>query len=361
MKYLLGLLITLTCSGAYAGIGKITELQGTSVEIKRGAKTFRADKTTEIESNDTVSVGSETKITITFADSSTAKISANSKLIIDDFVYDPNKGSGKSAMRVGLGTIRMQSGNIAHNNSKNVNIKTPTATVAVRGTDFAMTVDELGRSTVVLLPTCKDDRQATLLELPGTCKCGAIDVETVAGKVSMDSPFYATYVAAQQEAPITPVRVDPQVINASGDGSLSRPQAIRVAVAEQKEKKDEQKNKLGAGDEERKAQKESNDEAKHATDNNTINKALSGELGTVQVASAEEAAANPCWPFTTCGNEKGMNWYEKVDENRGNVIHIRSGEQTDNTTYNISINDVDVQQRIVGSGTSIVTVRQWNR
>lgn len=364
MKHFLALVLLTLCTGVQANIGKITELQGTAVEIKRAGKTFKADKNTAIEADDTVSVGSGTKLTITFADESTAKISENSKLIIDDFVYDPKKGSGKSAMRVGLGTVRMQSGGIAHNNSKNVNIATPTATIAVRGTDFAMSVDELGRSTVVLLPTCPDDKEATRVELPGNCKCGAIDVDTAAGRVSMDSPFYATYVANAQETPLTPVRVDPTVINAGGEGSLNKPQAVAKAVVEKEQKKEEQKDKSNVSQDEQKAAKDSSNKEsadKAKSDNETIKKALAGELGTTKIATTEEAAVNPCWPFTSCGNEKGYNWYEHVDPLRGNIINIRSEERSDNTTYNISVNNVDVQQRIVGNGSNIVTVRQWNR
>ena len=363
MKYL-WLLSLLLASGAHANIGSITELQGTAVEIKRGSGTLKATKDTKIESNDTVSVGSNTNLTITFADGSTAKITANSKLIIDDFVYDP-KGNSKAGMRVALGTVRMASGAIAKQDSKRVNIATPTAAIAVRGTDFAMTVSELGESTVVLLPTCPNDRMLQRVELPQNCTCGAIDVVTSAGKVSMDSPFYATHVANTQEAPITPVKVDPQIINAHGEGSLNKPQAVAVAVAEKEQKKEEQKDKSKASSDEQRAAKDKkeDDKRKTASDDETINKALKGEVGETKIASTTQAAINPCWPFTSCGNEKGYNWYEHVDPLRGNIIHIRTLESTDTTTYNISVNNVDLSQRQVGTGANgnVVTVRQWNR
>ncbi len=364
MKHL-WLIALLFASGAHANIGSISELQGTAVEIKRGGSTLKATKDTKIESDDTVSVGSNTNLTITFADGSTAKITQNSKLIIDDFVYDP-KGNSKAGMRVALGTVRMASGAIAKQDSKRVNISTPTAAIAVRGTDFAMTVSELGESTVVLLPTCKDDREATRVELPGNCTCGAIDVVTNAGKVSMESPFYATHVASAQEAPITPVRVDPQIINARGEGSLNKPQALAVAVADKHEKKEAEKDKSRASSDEQRTARDGakeDDRRRSANDDETIRKALAGEVGETKTATAAQAAANPCWPFTSCGNEKGYNWYQHDDPLRGNVIHIRTLETTDNTQYNISVNNVDISQRQVGSGANgnVVTVRQWNR
>lgn len=359
LAWLLSLLIS---TGVHANIGTITELQGTTVEIKRGKETIKASKGTTVESNDSVSAGSNTSLTITFADSSTAKISQNSRLVIDDFVYDPKNGSGKSGMKVALGTVRMASGGIAKNNSKNVNIQTPTAAIAVRGTDFAMTVNELGESTVVLLPTCPDDKMMERAELPQNCTCGAIDVVTSAGQVSMESPFYATHVSNAQEAPITPVRVDPQVINASGEGNLNKPQAVAIAVADKEQKKEDNKNKSKASSDEQRAAKDSNDRtlerSRQETSFSSTSSSASKDESKIDLTST---TVNPCAPFTSCGNERGVNWYENVDPLRGNVIHIRSAEISDNTTYNISVNNVDIQQKIVGSGTNVVTVRQWNQ
>jgi hypothetical protein len=357
------LLFLLLFSFEVFAIGKITEMQGSSVEIKRGKNVIKGSMGTVIESNDTVSVGSSSKITITFEDNSTAKISENSKLMIDDFVYDP-KGQSKSAMRVGLGTVRMASGGIAKQNSKNVNIRTPTAAIAVRGTDFAMTVDELGRSTVVLLPTCNNDQEAQRIELPGNCTCGKIDVTTSAGIVSMESPFYATHVSSPQETPTMPVRVDPVVMNVSGEGSLNKPHQVAKVIAENQEKKEAHKDKSKTNADEQKAAKDSNkdsDKRKAANDDETIKKALAGELGETKTATAEQLKENPCWPFTSCGNERGFNWYSHVDPLMGNVIHVSTLETTDNTTYDISVNSVDISQRVVGNGTNHVTIRQWNR
>jgi hypothetical protein len=358
---LLWLVLLLVSTGVQASIGSITELQGSSVEIRRGNTTVKAEKLSKIESNDTVSVGSNTNLTITFADGSTARITANSKLVIDDFVYDP-RGTSRSAMRVTLGTVRMASGAVARQNSQNVNIRTPTAAIAVRGTDFAMTVNELGESTIVLLPTCKDDRDITRVELPGNCTCGIIDVVSQAGSVTMDSPFYATHVATAHERPLTPVRVDPQIINAHGEGSLNKPEALAIAIAEKEQQKEIQHDNMVA-DEGVRTVRNNIDSKKHDSSDDTIEKALAGELGEFKTATLEQIEINPCWPFTSCGNERGYNWYEHVDEFKNNVIHVRTLESTDITTYNISVNNVDVNQRIVGSGsnTNTVTVRQWNR
>ncbi len=153
---------------------------------------------------DTVTTA-KSRVTLSFEDKTTVKITEQSKLVIDDFVYDPNKGTGKLAVRVALGTARYASGQIAKNNPQAVNVKTPTATVAVRGTDFSMTVDELGRSLVMLLPSCNEKG----------CVTGAIEVSNEAGSVLLDVAYQATVVASLTTAPTNPtiVNIDQANIN----------------------------------------------------------------------------------------------------------------------------------------------------
>ena len=165
--------------------------------------------------NDTV-VTAKSRATLTFDDNTTVKITEQSKLVIDDFVYDPNKGSGKLAMKVVLGTARYASGQIAKTNPQNVAVNTPTATVAVRGTDFSMTVDELGRSMITLLPSC--DKKA--------CVTGAIVVKNDAGEIFMDQPYQTTVVNSVSTPPSKPVIISVDPINLNNMMIISKPKEI---------------------------------------------------------------------------------------------------------------------------------------
>lgn len=157
-----------------------------------------------IEQNDTV-VTARARAELTFVDRTQVRITEQSKLVIDDFVYDPRQGTGKLAMKMALGTARLASGQIAKNSPQSVAVTTPTATVAVRGTDFSMTVDELGRSLVMLLPSC-DDR---------ACVTGQIEVFNDAGRVLLTQAYQATLVTSLSTPPTQPtiVRVDANNIN----------------------------------------------------------------------------------------------------------------------------------------------------
>lgn len=200
-------LLLLVSTPAMASIGSITDAKGGG-QIKRGVKVAPAAKGSGVEKMDTVSTNSQGRFRITFNDATTVNITENSKLLIDDFIYDGGgKSKGKLGLRVALGTVRYTSGAIAHGNAKGVNIRTPTATIAVRGTDFVMSVDEAGRSTVVLVPECYNELDIT--KQTAECPNGMIDVITAAGVVTLDKPFQATIVENNFAPPAPPVVINP--------------------------------------------------------------------------------------------------------------------------------------------------------
>lgn len=178
--------------------------QSGPTEIVRKRQSLPSQAGTAIEMNDTV-VTARSRAELTFVDKTQVKITEQSKLVIDDFVYDPRQGTGKLAMKMALGTARYASGQIAKNSPQNVAVSTPTATVAVRGTDFSMTVDELGRSLVMLLPSCDEK----------SCVTGVIEVFNDAGRVTLTQAYQATVVNSLSQAPSQPtiVTVDPNNIS----------------------------------------------------------------------------------------------------------------------------------------------------
>ena len=179
----------ITAWSAWADIGSVTESSGTAI-IKRGKDTIQIVKGTEIKTNDKIETKNG-KVKIVFKDDTNVTVTESSSLIIDDFVYDPKSGAGKLGLKAAAGTVRYVSGSIAKD-PKNVKINTPTAAIAVRGTDFVMAVSETGASMIMLMPTCEIEQNVNLKGL--TCGSGAIDVETPAGIVKLNRPYQATLV-----------------------------------------------------------------------------------------------------------------------------------------------------------------------
>ena len=232
--------LTLLSSVGYAAIGTITEQVNAPPSIVRKSATLAAGKGSGVEADDNVRTTAG-KVGITFTDNTRVQINENSKLVIDSFVFDPNnKKGGKLAMKVAMGTVRYASGAVAHNNPDSVKLTTPTATIAVRGTDFTMTVDELGRSTVILLPSCPKG----WIDLERDCKTGKIEVITDEGKVIMDKAFQATRVDSRESKPFKPT-----ILNLSEDMInnlllLSPPKELRESEEDKQRRRSEMKGAL---------------------------------------------------------------------------------------------------------------------
>lgn len=190
---------------SYGAIGTVTEQVNTPASITRKAQTLSGAKGTSVEMSDAIKTQAG-KVGITFEDNTKVQVNENSKLVIDDFVYDPKSKVGKVGLNMALGTVRYASGQIAKNDPQKVAINTPTATISVRGTDFTASVDEIGASTIILLPSCPTDRVTrTVRDIELNCKTGEISVETDAGFVILNQPFQATKVNSRSAQPSKPV------------------------------------------------------------------------------------------------------------------------------------------------------------
>jgi hypothetical protein len=133
---------------------------------------------------------------ITFLDDSKVKLTEHSQLTIDEYVFDPNPSKSKMAITFGLGTARFITGSLNKIDKNNIDLKTPTANIAIRGTDFTVTVDETGRSLLILLP-----------DINGLSS-GEILVTTAMGTVTLNKPYEATTVDVYEKSPSTPVVLD---------------------------------------------------------------------------------------------------------------------------------------------------------
>jgi FecR protein len=181
-------------------VGKVTEQTGPT-EIQRDKNSIPSEVNSTVQMNDAV-VTAKSKTRIIFKDDSLVDITEQSKLVIDNFVYDDSKtDAAKMGLKVALGTARFASGQIAKHTPESIGIETPTATVAVRGTDFTLTVDEMGRTLAVLLPSCP----AGYKDLEKDCIVGQIDVKTDAGAVVLNKAFQSTKVSSREQKPTKPV------------------------------------------------------------------------------------------------------------------------------------------------------------
>jgi hypothetical protein len=340
---------------SWAAVGRVTEQTGPT-EIVRAKKSQPSSVNTPVEMNDTI-VTAKAKARLTFEDNTTVNITEQSKLVIDDFVYDPKKGSGKVAMKVILGTARYASGQIAKTNPQNVNVQTPTATVAVRGTDFSMTVDELGRSLVVLLPSC-DDRG---------CVTGAISVKNDVGEVLLDQAYQATVVASLSAPPTTPVIVSLDQANINNMLIISPPPQVRDEELTQDKKDNALINFLDQ--DLLKYNELDEDELKkfRELDINYLDSELLVnllDLSNQQLAQSQEAILSEKTMLPGYSAASGLIYYFGDDESRlilrkatTHIAQVTIDREAD-VTVNISQDSAPLTQQVNRGGSTVITIIQ---
>ena len=181
----------------YSSVGEIGKIRGSGV-LERDGNVVDGNTGVGVQSMDTA-VTAKGQMQIDFIDETRVDITEHSRLLIDEFVYDPANGKGALGLKASMGTVRYASGQIAKKYQQNVKIRTPSATIGVRGTDFIMVVDEVGSTMVTLLPSCDED---------GYCYTGAIEVETDVGFVLMTQAFQTTIASISSQPPSKPLVLD---------------------------------------------------------------------------------------------------------------------------------------------------------
>ena len=104
-----GLVVSLTATGTAmannASIGSVTQQVGKTIIERQAGEKLTSEEGSSIVSYDTVRTG-QGKTAIEFVDETRVDVTQNSKLVIDEFVYDPNTSKGKLALKASFGTIR---------------------------------------------------------------------------------------------------------------------------------------------------------------------------------------------------------------------------------------------------------------
>tara|TARA_R110002167_G_scaffold198736_1_gene401847 strand:+ start:232 stop:1359 length:1128 start_codon:yes stop_codon:yes gene_type:complete len=189
---------SITSYAAVSTIGNITESSGSNGVKRDGGIEISGSQDLDILFKDTLETA-QGRMKVMFLDETNLSLTEHSEVTIDEYIFDPNPTKSKLAMSFVQGTARFATGRLGLVPKENIVINTPTATIGVRGTDFTTTVDELGRSLVILLPE-------TECTIDGDCSpSGEITVTNDGGQVVLSEAYAATMVSSFDNAPMTPV------------------------------------------------------------------------------------------------------------------------------------------------------------
>ncbi|MEA3004125.1 MAG: hypothetical protein QOH81_2913 [Sphingomonadales bacterium] len=170
--------------------------------------------------NDEVRTGGASQLQILLLDRTVFTVGANARVAIDRFVYDPAANSRAVGVSVARGAFRFMSGRTLGKPVGPVSVRTPVATIGIRGTIFEGVVGEdavrIAKNEPAVGKVKADDDDASLIVLrgpgprtQGDTRAGAIDVSAGGSAVTLDGPGLAVYAPRRGAPLIGPFRISP--------------------------------------------------------------------------------------------------------------------------------------------------------
>jgi hypothetical protein len=137
----LPLALVVVCGAASAAddVGQIKVAKG-QVAVDRDGRSLPAEVGMSLATADVLRTGADGSVGITMRDNSLLSAGPNSVLSLDRFEFDPTTHQGRFDSRLERGTLAVVSGRLARQSPQAMTVRTPSAVMGVRGTDFVVSV-----------------------------------------------------------------------------------------------------------------------------------------------------------------------------------------------------------------------------
>ena len=181
-----------------SSIGTVEKLSGTVTLTRTDGTTVEASKGTAVFSGDVIKTDAGANIGIKFVDDTSFSLGESGRMVIDEMIYDPsNNGDSSSSFSVVKGVFSFVSGQVAKAGDDAMVVKTPVASIGIRGTTVAGKAAAEGSSnSITLLPDADGG-------------VGQIAVSNSAGTQIMSVPFQTTSLTSAFTAPPAPAGYRP--------------------------------------------------------------------------------------------------------------------------------------------------------
>lgn len=134
--------IFLPCSAmGEESIGKTKTGKGDVVAIRSG-KQIPINIGDKLYQKDIILTGADSSVGIIFEDNTVLSLGPKSEIVIDEYVFAPEKGMLSMITRMVKGSASYISGIIGRQSPESVKFQTPDATIGIRGTEFLVKVKD---------------------------------------------------------------------------------------------------------------------------------------------------------------------------------------------------------------------------
>ena len=134
-------LLMWTVFAAAADVGEVKVAKGTAF-IERGTQRVPAKPGMAVQEADKLVTGADGTLGVTFTDNSLLSVGPNSALAIDRYVFDSTTHAGQFESTLSKGTLAAVSGKMVKQSPESMRVRTPSAIMGVRGTEFVVQVGE---------------------------------------------------------------------------------------------------------------------------------------------------------------------------------------------------------------------------
>lgn len=122
-------------------VGQIKNLSG-AVHVERDGQKLAATSGMGVRQSDVLVTGTDGTVGVTFLDNSLLSLGPRSTLAIDRFKFDTTTHDGQFDTSLKRGTLAVVSGRIVQRSPEQMRVRTPSAIMGVRGTEFVVKVEE---------------------------------------------------------------------------------------------------------------------------------------------------------------------------------------------------------------------------
>ena len=137
----LAIALGLSLPALAADIGLVKVAKGT-VNVQRGGERLPVAVGSAVQLSDVIVTGADGSAGITFSDNSLVSVGPNSVFAIDKYKFDTTTHAGEFEGNLRQGRLAAVSGKMVKQSPESMKIRTPSAIMGVRGTEFVVQVDE---------------------------------------------------------------------------------------------------------------------------------------------------------------------------------------------------------------------------
>lgn len=180
--------VALTGPSLSQEIGTVASIEPTLRGTPPGAATRTLSLGTGVVGDETVQSSATGRGQLLFLDQTTLSLAPNTTIVLDRFVFDPDRGTGEIGLDLTEGALRFIGGTIAR--SRDAVIRTPTSTIGIRGSS-ALVLYANGRTIAIFIA---GDRLCVAVDGGQSCTSRPGGVVTEDGYQGRVAPEFLAFI-----------------------------------------------------------------------------------------------------------------------------------------------------------------------